>query len=596
MASAAPFRLPPPSGGRVDLLVVAGEHSGDAHAARAVSALRARSPGIAVAALGGPALAAAGAELLYDLTASSVVGLVEVLKNLPFFRALYAETLRWIAEHSPRAVCFVDYPGLNLRLANELRIRGVSVKGGGQTKTLYYISPQIWAWKQNRRFTMARDLDAIAVIFPFEVKCYADTTLPAEFVGHPFVAPDYVLPVRSDPAGPVLLLPGSRRQSVARIFPALLAGYRAFGERPAVVLYPSEEIARELRGQLAGAADVTLRPVESTDGAAPLAASAVLTSSGTMSMQCALAGIPGAIAYRANPLTYLMGRRLVKVPYIGIANLLLNEPMYPEYIQGAANPPGPGGRIARRGARRRPEGAHGGAGGAIARGIGPAGRRHGGRLAAPPIGRTAPPRDSLNSGGLGGIGCYITLRSMYSRQPTLADRLRFGRLLPILVAAVGLLLSFGTWKEVRNEVHRSESIRFDRLTDSAVAAIRSRFEGAERTLRGAAALVQLNPNPTRSVWSTYYHDAGPIVRQGLIGLGYAERIARGTNPRTGGLAQGGRPARIQGRGRGQASGALRGHADRAGSHERGESPWCGCRPGTRRRRRRIGRWKPGTWP
>lgn len=328
--------LPPPVGGQVDILIVAGEHSGDEHAARMVRELHAKHPSLVVAALGGPQLAAAGAQLLYDLTASSVVGLVEVLKNYPFFKALFADTLRWIEMHRPRAVCFVDYPGLNLRLAKALRERGLSVKGGGSIKTLYYISPQIWAWKAGRRFTMARDLDAMAVIFPFEVKCYADTSLRAEFVGHPFVAPGHAAPVAYDSAGPILLLPGSRKQAVGRIFPALLAGFEEFArERPgarAVVLYPSEGIRAVLLAARPPA-NVTLQPT-----GAPVAASAVLTSSGTMSMHCALAGIPGAIAYRANPLTYLMGKMLVKIEYLGIANLLLDEPMYPEFLQGAATP------------------------------------------------------------------------------------------------------------------------------------------------------------------------------------------------------------------------------------------------------------------
>ena len=336
MSSDAVLRLPPPTGGRVDVLVIAGEHSGDEHAARMVRGLKARNPSVVVAALGGPALAEAGAQLLHDLTGSSVVGLVEVLRNYGFFRRLFAEILRWVEEHRPRAVCFVDYPGLNLRLAAAMRERGLSCKGGGTTATLYYISPQIWAWKAGRRFTMARDLDAMAVIFPFETRCYADTTLAADFVGHPFVAPGHRSPVMYDPAGPVLLLPGSRRQAVARIFPALLEGYRAFGAREAVVLYPSDEILAVLR-RSALPKGVTLRTVASAQ-TAPVGASAVLTSSGTMSMQCALAGIPGAIAYRANPFTYVMGRMLVKVEYLGIANLLLEEPMYPEYIQGAAQP------------------------------------------------------------------------------------------------------------------------------------------------------------------------------------------------------------------------------------------------------------------
>lgn len=338
MTALLPFHLPPPVSGRVDVLIVAGEHSGDEHAARMVRELRTQQPGLAVAALGGPLLAAAGAQLLHDLTASSVVGLVEVLKNYSFFKALLADTLRWIGEHRPRAVCLVDYPGLNLRLAAALRERGLSAKGGGAIQVLYYISPQIWAWKAGRRFAMARDLDAMAVIFPFEPKCYADTTLPVEFVGHPFVAADHAPPVRYDRAGPVLLLPGSRRQAVGRIFPVLLAGFRAFGRGEAVVLYPSEDILAVLRAAEPPSNVRLLHVGEEERREEAIRASAVLTSSGTMSMHCALAGIPGAIAYRANPLTYVLGRMLVKIEYLGIANLLLGEPMYPEYIQGAATP------------------------------------------------------------------------------------------------------------------------------------------------------------------------------------------------------------------------------------------------------------------
>ena len=330
-----PFSLPPPQGGRPDLLIVAGEHSGDQHAALAVRELRALQPGVRISALGGPALAAAGAQLLHDLTATSVVGLVEVLKNFGHFRAVFHATVRWIEEHRPRAVCLVDYPGFNLRLAKALRKHGLSRKGGGAVPVFYYISPQIWAWKAGRRFEMAETLDAMAVIFPFEVQSYADTKLPVAFVGHPFVSGGEPSTVSYDPAGPVLLLPGSRRQAVARIFPALLDGYLWYrndgGDREAVVIYPDEEV----RAVLARTAVAPFRLVAAGEA---VGAAAVLTSSGTMSMRCALAGIPGAIAYRTNPLTYFMARRLVKVPFIGIANLLLNEPMYPEFIQGLATP------------------------------------------------------------------------------------------------------------------------------------------------------------------------------------------------------------------------------------------------------------------
>lgn len=338
--------LPAPYASRVDVLIVAGEHSGDEHAARLARELRENHPGMNVCALGGPELAAAGAQILYDLTATSVVGFVEVLKHFSFFKSLFDATLRWVEHYQPRAICFIDYPGFNLRLAARLRERGLSVKGGGKVKLLFYISPQIWAWKAKRRFTMARDLDALAVIFPFEPECYQDTSLPVEFVGHPFLAPEYVPPVRHDPAGPILLLPGSRVQAVSRIFPVLLGGFAEFvngaPQARAVVLFPSEEVASVARVELSKwpqlAGKVELRPVDENHGATAFAASAVLTSSGTMSLHCALAEIPGAITYRTNTITYWLARWWVKIEYIGIANLLLKEPMYPEFIQGAATP------------------------------------------------------------------------------------------------------------------------------------------------------------------------------------------------------------------------------------------------------------------
>jgi len=326
--------LAAPLSGHVDLLIVAAEHSGDEHAARMVRGVLAQQPELKICAIGGPRLQAAGAQLLRDLTGSSALGFA-VISKISYYKTLIADIVRWIGRHRPRAVCFVDSSGLNLRIAQGLVDQGYSRKGGGTTQALYYISPQIWASRAGRRFKMSRHLDGLASIFPFEPGVYSDTRLPVEFVGHPFVAADYVPPVRYDPAGPVLLLPGSRKGAVARIFPVLLDGFKAWhGDRPAVVLYPSDEIKAVLEAANPPA-NVTLHRTH--EGAA-VAASAVLTSSGTMSMHCALAGIPGVVTYKADRLTYLLGRLLVTVEYLGIANLLLREPMYPEYIQGAAKP------------------------------------------------------------------------------------------------------------------------------------------------------------------------------------------------------------------------------------------------------------------
>jgi lipid-A-disaccharide synthase len=340
-AASSEIQFPNPRANGVDVLIVAGEHSGDEQASRMVSNLLQREPGLNIAALGGPRLSEVGAQLLYDLTASSVVGIVEVLRNYGFFKRLFAETLRWIGENKPRVVCFVDYPGFNLRLAKALADAGLSRKGGGGVRTVYYISPQIWAWKPRRRFEMAQTLDALAVIFPFEVDCYKDTNLSVSFVGHPFASEGYVSSLVHVPDAPVLLLPGSRQTAVGRIAPVLLRGFQEFRrhqpDAKAIMLHPGENIARILENELDSRPKLK-RSVALRANHVSTAASAVLTSSGTMSLVCALAGIPGAIAYRANPLTYLIAKRLVKIPHIGIANLLLPQPMYPEFIQGAASP------------------------------------------------------------------------------------------------------------------------------------------------------------------------------------------------------------------------------------------------------------------
>lgn len=341
-ASLATTEFPAPVNGQPDLLIIAGEHSGDEHAAQLLADLRREQPDLKVACLGGVELQAAGAQLLYDLTAVSIVGFVEVVRHYSFFKGLFDRTLDWIERYQPKHICFVDYPGFNLRLAEQLAARGLSQKGGGTIGLSYYIGPQVWAWKAKRRFKMADLIDRLGVIFPFEVDCFADTELPTEFVGHPFVRADYQPPFSYDAAAPVLLLPGSRSAAVGRIFPLLLAGFRqARQSKPtlrAQVVFPSQQIRSQLEAILQEQPDL-LEVIELVPNAgAGLPASAVLMSSGTMSLACALSAIPGAIAYRLNPVSYWLGRILVKIEYIGIANLLLERPLHPEYIQNAASP------------------------------------------------------------------------------------------------------------------------------------------------------------------------------------------------------------------------------------------------------------------
>ncbi len=333
------FRFAAPKNGRCDALIIAGEHSGDEQASRMLSKALAADSAFSVCAFGGRHLEAAGAQLLYDMTASSVLGLFEVLKNYSFFKNLAKAIVSWIETYKPKAVCFVDYPGLNLHIAKELKKRGISVKGGGSVKCLFYISPQIWAWKAKRRFKMEKILDSVATIFPFEVDCYKDTSLPATFVGHPFLDESYKLPLEYDECGDILLLPGSRSVAVSRILPCMLGALEISKQKSATIIYPDERIKQvidscmKLHPNLADKIKLVRNSEQEV-----FKARAALMSSGTMSLNCALSGIPAAILYKANVFTYFMVRLIIKIKYLGISNILLGGSSMPEYIQFAAKP------------------------------------------------------------------------------------------------------------------------------------------------------------------------------------------------------------------------------------------------------------------
>ena len=336
-----PNLLHNPSGGGVDILVIAGEHSGDEHASIVIRNLLREHPEVVVSAVGGKHLQAAGAQLLYDLTDLSVVGFYEVLRHYRYFKRLFHLVADWIEEHQPRAVVFVDYPGFNLRLARELFNRGVGEKAGGKTALLYYISPQVWAWKAKRRFEMARLLDGLAVIFPFEVATFADTELNVTYVGHPFLQSEQNCQLIYHPEARILLLSGSRLETVRRVLPIQLQAFRLLlanhPVRKGRMIYPGQAIRSEIEKILTSFPDLEGK-LELVKNEGTFRGSAVMTTSGTMSLRCALAGIPGCVVHKIHPLSYILGKLLVRVPYIGIANLLLNRLCYPEFPQYAAKP------------------------------------------------------------------------------------------------------------------------------------------------------------------------------------------------------------------------------------------------------------------
>jgi len=317
------------------IFVVAGETSGDTHAATLADELRALSPDLQISGLGGPKLHALSADVEDWTHDAAVVGLWDVLRRYGWFRAKFRETLDRIAREKPDAVLFVDYPGFNLRLARALQPLRPRVK------LLYYISPQVWAWNRARIPRMAGWLDRMFCIFPFEKDLYEKSGLTTEFVGHPMA--NILLPIGDASRQPDLftLLPGSREREVRKIFPVMLAAAKIIlARRPATTFAAaaSSEKLRALMQSMVSKAnvgcDVGLRNARDL----MQTAAAGLVASGTATLEATLSGLPYALVYKVAPLTYLAGRAVIRVPYLGMANILAGRSIVKEFIQQDATP------------------------------------------------------------------------------------------------------------------------------------------------------------------------------------------------------------------------------------------------------------------
>ena len=330
-----------PMNGNIDLLIIAGEHSGDELAAYFAKDLLEKNPNLKIAALGGNKLKESGVDLVFNMVDHSVMGLVDVIKNYSFLKGLFKNTLSWIEKYQPKHICFVDYPGFNLRLAKALKKKQLSLKGGGLIGLHYYVSPQIWAWKSKRRFKMAEILDSLGVLLPFEKECYSDTKLPVTYLGHPFAEKDYPLPVEYDPNGVILLLPGSRIKSIETIAPIILDSFQRISAKDdslmGVILYPSQKVKLFLETILDSYPTLADKISLQRNDSGKLKVKGAIMSSGTISLSMALAAVPGVIMYTFSKLNYWLLRRLIKVRFIGLANLILDQNIYPELLDDKAN-------------------------------------------------------------------------------------------------------------------------------------------------------------------------------------------------------------------------------------------------------------------
>ena len=326
--------------GRPGVLMLAGEASGDLHGARVARALRRLECRPRLLGLGGEGMRNAGVELLAGLDELAVMGFAEVLRHLPFFLRLERRLKARLESGEIDLVLPVDYPGFNLRMARAAKARGIPV--------LYYIAPQVWAWKAHRAKELARDADRIAVILPFEEEIFRDAGGRAIFVGHPLLevqedpAPrvTFCRTYGLDPARPIVaLFPGSRRQEIrrhGRLF--LEAGQQIRARRPEVQLALARAAsipAAELETEMAEREAVPLVD----DGRSLLHhATGALVKSGTTTLEAALAGTPFVTVYKTHPLTFFLAKRLVKVPHVALANLVAGRGVVPEVLQGEATP------------------------------------------------------------------------------------------------------------------------------------------------------------------------------------------------------------------------------------------------------------------
>ena len=333
------------------LLLSCGEASGDLYAGALVRQLRAIDPGIDVFGLGGPQLAAAGGRLVVDYRGLAATGLTEVLPKLGEYFAAMRALVAAAERERPAALVAIDFPDFNFRLARRVKRLGIPV--------IYYISPQIWAWRRGRLKTIRAFADRVLVIFPFEEAIYREGGVPGEFVGHPLVELSAVSAPRAEflrahglsPGAPtVAILPGSRANEVSRILPDLLAAadrIRAAVPDVQFVVARAPHLDDAVFAEAAadaGAAHAVVGParrwttIEGDTDTVLASADVALTASGTATIQAALHDTPMVVVYRVSPMTYRLARHLVRVESIAMVNLIAGEPIVPELVQDAFTP------------------------------------------------------------------------------------------------------------------------------------------------------------------------------------------------------------------------------------------------------------------
>ena len=306
------------------LVLIAGEVSGDIHAARLIAALKKLIPDLEISGIGGDLMSEQGLTPVFHIREMAFLGIGEVLRHLPFIRKVFREMVERVAETRPAAVILVDYPGFNLRFAAKIHKLGIPV--------IYYISPQLWAWGRRRVKRIRKYVDKMLVIFPFEQTFYKDYGINAEYVGHPLADRhfDHVHPKSMLKGKSILgLLPGSRIQELEKLLPDMIGAAQQLIKQGVVekaVILTVPTIAESIYENYIGEAEaIDLSDTTAADYFNNL--DAAIVSSGTATLETAYFQVPLLIVYRVSALTWYLGKLFVKLKMIGLANIVAGKPI-----------------------------------------------------------------------------------------------------------------------------------------------------------------------------------------------------------------------------------------------------------------------------
>lgn len=323
-------------------MIIAGETSGDLQAANLIKSLKLINPNIEIFGMGGKKMQAEGAEIIYDITGLAIVGFFEVLKHLNTFKKIFKKLAALLEIRKPDAVILIDYPGFNLRFAKTAKEKNIPV--------IYYISPQIWAWGEDRIHEIKKYVDKMIVIFGFEENIYKEVGVKVSFTGHPFL--DIVKPVwkkeetiktchlRHDSIK-IALMPGSRKKEIEKHLPIMLRACEIIKNKipnAEFIISRIKELDQSLYNKAIHKSKITLHSLDNKPYEIMDIADLVIVSSGSATLEVAIMEKPMVIVYKTSFLTWLLARNLIKIPDIGLVNIVARERIVPELMQFEVTP------------------------------------------------------------------------------------------------------------------------------------------------------------------------------------------------------------------------------------------------------------------